>query len=545
MLNRKTALVRLLCLTLICCLLAVRPVMAEEVSWPEADDIQADGGILMDAGSGAILYEKNADQAYYPASITKILTALIVIENCDLDEMVTFSYNAVYNVEAGSSNMGVLDGDQLSVRDCLYGMMLASANEAANALAEHCAGSIDAFADMMNEKAAELGCTGSHFVNPSGLNDEDHYTTARDMALITQAALANPTFVEIDSALYWKHAPIQRYPDPDDPGNTVYAHHAMLKKNDSRYYAGAFAGKTGYTSLAGNTLVTAAERDGMTLICVILNGHQTHYQDTKSLLDFGFQNFKSVNVSDSDSSYPSIQDDLTISGLSLSAISSLVIDSDCSVTLPKTADLSDAKITIQNDPGDNAPDGAAARIIYTFAGHTVGSSWLQVHQTTAASSLVRAAASLAASEAVGIPEPTTKAAESLTEEAADAGGAALSSDDAAASPGDSVSGTDETDSPAVAESSPALAKEAKEDLSNAAAFTIPPMFWPAAAAVLLLAAIITAAILIRMHREKQEEQERFLRRERRKQRLQDIGFTREEFDRLVEGRRQSSPRRKR
>ena len=153
MLNKKTFPVWLLCLILICSLFSVRPVMAE-VSWPESTGIQADGGILMDADSGADIYEKNADQAYYPASITKILTALVVIENCDLDDMVTFSYNAVYNVEAGSSNMGALDGDQLSVRDCLYGMMLASANEAANALAEHCAGSIEAFAEMMNEKAA-------------------------------------------------------------------------------------------------------------------------------------------------------------------------------------------------------------------------------------------------------------------------------------------------------------------------------------------------------------------------------------------------------
>ncbi len=118
----------------------------------------------------------------------------------------------------------------LSVRDCLYGLMLASANEAGNALAEHLSGSIEAFTDLANQKALELGCTGSHFANPSGLNNPDHYVTARDMAAIMRAAISNPVFVEIDGARYWKHAPIKRYPDPDDPHNTVYAHHAMIKR---------------------------------------------------------------------------------------------------------------------------------------------------------------------------------------------------------------------------------------------------------------------------------------------------------------------------
>ena len=213
--------------------------------WPEMPGIKADGGILIDMASGTVLYEKNADQPYYPASITKILTALIIIERCNLEDMVTFSNHAVNDVESGSSNMGALPGDQLTVRDCLYGLMLASANECANALAEHCSGSIEAFADVMNQKAAELGCTGSNFANPSGLNNENHYVTARDMALITKAAIENPVFLEIDGSLYWKHAPIKRYPDPEDPHNTVYAHHGMLKKNNANYYAGAFAGAEG------------------------------------------------------------------------------------------------------------------------------------------------------------------------------------------------------------------------------------------------------------------------------------------------------------
>lgn len=194
----------------------------------------------------------------------------------------TFSNEAVNTLEPGASILGARAGDQLSVRECLYALLLQSANEVANALAEHCSGSIDAFAELMNEKARSLGCTSSNFANPSGLNDENHYTSAYDMALISQAAFSNPTFVEIDSTTYYDvpAGKLKQYPD----GWRYYAHHRMLKKNDSLYYDGVIGGKTGYTSLAGNTLVTCAERDGLKLIAVVLNGHQTHYSDTKALL---------------------------------------------------------------------------------------------------------------------------------------------------------------------------------------------------------------------------------------------------------------------
>ena len=137
----------LLCLTLVFSL--ITPINAyAEATWPDYVPIQAEGGIVMDADTGTVLYGKNIHTAYYPASITKIMTALVVIENCSLDEMVTFSHNAVYNVEAGSSSAGLDEGDVLSVRDCLYALLLKSANESANALAEHVAGSSEAFAEI-------------------------------------------------------------------------------------------------------------------------------------------------------------------------------------------------------------------------------------------------------------------------------------------------------------------------------------------------------------------------------------------------------------
>ncbi|MDO5416859.1 MAG: D-alanyl-D-alanine carboxypeptidase family protein [Lachnospiraceae bacterium] len=501
-------------------------------SWPQSAGISADGGILMDADSGAILFEKNADQAYYPASITKILTALVVIEHCDLDEMVTFSHNAVYNVESGSSNMGALDGDILSVRDCLYGLMLASANESANALAEHCAGSIEAFAQMMNEKAKELGCTGSHFANPSGLNNENHYVTARDMALIMQAALDNPVFMEIDSALYWKHGPIQRYPDPEDPHNTVYAHHSMLKKNDSRYYPGAFAGKTGYTSLAGNTLVTAARRDGMTLICVILNGHQTHYQDTKTLFDYGFSGFQTIDLSDYDHTYTSIENDMTIAGLTASPISTLSMEEGCTLTLPQNADFKEVETTLDYELDASAPEQAVAEISYTYAGHPVGSSFLMIKDSFHSRARTSAAAAgLSDTPSVGIPEPTTKAMDEtrpLKEEpAADA---ALSAADEGVSTGETLA---ESGSPA-------------SDLPALPGFSIqiPASVWKALAFTLLLAVLITVTVLCQIRRRKREEENRRLRKERRRQRLDDIGLSQEDFDSMIEQKRLTSRRRK-
>ena len=267
----KRFLVLFICICLSAGLLPMTAMAAPE--WPSDVSIQADGGIVMDSDTGTVLYGKNMDQPYYPASITKILTALIVLERCDLNEMVTFSHDDVYNVEAGSSSAGIDEGDVLTVRDCLYALMLASANESANALACHISGSREAFAQLMNEKARSLGCTGSHFNNPSGLNDENHYTTAHDMALIARAAIQNPEFLTINGTRSYQLAPTKRTPE----GGYVANHHKMLNKNEAVYYPGAFAGKTGYTSLAGNTLVTCARKNDMTLIAVVLNGHQSHY----------------------------------------------------------------------------------------------------------------------------------------------------------------------------------------------------------------------------------------------------------------------------
>lgn len=340
--------------------------------WPSDLGIEAEGGILVDADTGAVLYGQNIHVPYYPASITKILTALIIIENCSMDDVITFSHNAVYNVESGSSSAGYDEGDTITVKDALYAMLLKSANEVANALAEHCAGSIEAFADMMNEKAAALGCSESHFANPSGLNDENHYTTAYDYSLIARAAYANETFVAIDSTTYYELPPSKRNPE----GQTVYCGHKMLKKNNSLYYEGIIGGKTGYTMTAGNTLVTCAQRDGLKLITVILNGHKTHYTDTKALLDFGFASFEHLPIEDYIGEYTKPQRLLAFGKYSDKNASSVYVDTSGYITLPISADTSLVTTSISYELTGVRPSNAVAKISAVYDDREVGYTFL-------------------------------------------------------------------------------------------------------------------------------------------------------------------------
>lgn len=267
------------------------PIQSNEIpDWPEGPMIEAQAAIVMDAGSNSILYEKNIDQELYPASITKVMTVLVALENASLDDTVTFSENAVLNLEEGSSHIGIRPGEKLTMRQCLYAIMLASANEVSNAVAEHISGSVDEFVKLMNEKAAKLGCQHTNFTNPHGLQNEKHYTSAYDMALISQAAIANPTFVEIASTKSYT-IPITNMVAEE---RTFQNHHKMLLTDSSFSYNGCEGGKTGYTSSSLNTLITFSNKNGMELICVLLkvNGSEKTYKETTELLDYSYNNFK-------------------------------------------------------------------------------------------------------------------------------------------------------------------------------------------------------------------------------------------------------------
>ncbi len=263
---------------------AAPPAQAQQSAQAEALEIAAEGAILYDVTHNRFLYEKNADMHFYPASTTKLMTALLVAERCSFEETVTFSETAVSRLESGAVTLKMKAGDQFSVKDCMYGLLLKSANEIANGLAEHVGGSIEGFAGLMNQRAAALGCTNTHFVNPNGLNDPQHFTSPRDMALIARAAFENSTVRQIASTLKYSFPASKSVPSVRE----LTMGHKMLDPSRAEYYPGFVAGKTGFTSLAGNTLVTCVERDGVRLIVVILKSRQTHYADTKKLLDYGF-----------------------------------------------------------------------------------------------------------------------------------------------------------------------------------------------------------------------------------------------------------------
>ena len=269
--------------------------MTQSSGWPTPPTIESASAILIDAKNGNILYSKKANKKRHPASITKVMTALIVLENCSLDETVTFSYRATHDLEPGSTTIARTEGEEMTVEECLYALLLQSANEVAQGLAEHVAGSIEDFAVMMNEKAEELGCTKTHFTNPSGLNDDDHYTTCHDMALIMQAAVQNSDFLRIESANSYTIAPTNKHEE-----ETIVAQKHKLVKSGSDHYDGAVAGKTGYTTQTGHTLVTYAVRGDMELICVIMRSDGTQYADTRALFDYGFDNFSMKNMADTD-----------------------------------------------------------------------------------------------------------------------------------------------------------------------------------------------------------------------------------------------------
>lgn len=457
------------------CSLTAFPVFAKP-DWPADTGVQSEAGIVMDMDSGAVLFAQNIHVQLPPASITKLLTALVVAEHASMDEQVTFSHDAVYNVESGSGNkLGLEEGDVLSVKDSLSVMLLQSSNQAANALAEHVAGSREAFADMMNEKAEALGCRESNFENPSGLNDEAQLTSAYDMALIGAAAFSDPEILEICSAKKATLPPTKNNPE----GRTYSLEHKLVVTEDGTseyYYPEAVAGKTGYTSLAGQTLVTYAVKDDRSQVAVTLKSTQkTHYSDTKTILDFGFKRFKNVNVAENETHYITGEEPVEINGVSYLP-SELYLDDTAVITLPNDAEFGDADQYLQTEIPENHPEGAVGRIIYSYNDRQIGVAWLY----------------------------TTKALSSAAEPSQEA--------------------PEQTD--------PSSSKEPSEKKG----ISLPDgrLIAGAGAAVMLLIAVcgIYAAV------QQRKEKERLARmKERRRKRLEEMGCSQDEFERLLNERK--------
>lgn len=340
----------------------------EFTDWPNGPAIGAQSAVVMDVNTGTILYSKNPHDELFPASTTKLLTGLLVIENTTMDEIVTFSSDAVWNIDRGSTHLSIDVGEQLTVEDCLYGLLLASANEVAYALAEHVGGSMDAFVEMMNERAKAIGCTNTHFANSNGLPRDDHYTSAYDLALIARECFANETFCKIASTTKYTIKPTNKQSEERPISN----HHKMLP--GFKYeYEGFIGGKTGYTAVARQTLVSCAERNGMRLICVVMKEEApAQFTDTMELFDYAFSSFQTVNISDNETRYDLNSDAFFKTKYDIlgSTKPILSISKSGNAVIPKSVKLSDLKTQITYST--NATDGKVALLEYYMGENPVG-----------------------------------------------------------------------------------------------------------------------------------------------------------------------------
>ncbi|MBC8530132.1 D-alanyl-D-alanine carboxypeptidase [Christensenellaceae bacterium NSJ-44] len=254
--------------------------------------ITAPCAILIDTASGKVLFSKNADTKCYPASITKIMTCILALKNGDLAEEIKVS-NIVNTIEAGSSNCGLRPGETLTLEQLLYGLMLNSGNDAAAVIAEHFGGSIEGFADMMNAYAAEIGMTNSHFVNPHGLHDDNHYTTPADMAKLARVGMSIPKFREIVSTRI-SELPTNEVVSDERP---LVNGNKLIDPNSPYYYEYAIGVKTGYTTKANHTLVASASKDGVEVIAVVMNDEKEgKWKGMKTMFDYAFKYYGALDL---------------------------------------------------------------------------------------------------------------------------------------------------------------------------------------------------------------------------------------------------------
>lgn len=252
--------------------------------------LDSKAAVLMDFNSGKMLYEKNINEKIYPASITKVLTAILTVENCNLSDVVTISNSAISGVEYGYVTANLKAGEELTVEELLNVLLVASANDAALVLAEHVGGSMDNFVSMMNQKAEEIGCTNTNFVNPNGVHDDNHYSTVHDLALIGQYAMQFDIIKEISSKTHYELGSTNKYSKDD---RVFYTTNDMLVSSNKNYYKYAIGIKTGFTTPAGHCLMSYSEDDELSFICVAVGASTSdnRYSDVKNLFKYGYDNY--------------------------------------------------------------------------------------------------------------------------------------------------------------------------------------------------------------------------------------------------------------
>lgn len=348
-------------------------------SGPKKNKLSSDSAIVMELSTGTVLYEKNIHKKHYPASITKIMTSLLVTEHTSLSETVTVSEAAAYGIERGSSTVFSDPGEKMSVEQCLYAIMLESANEVCLAVGEHISGSTKKFVALMNRRVKELGLQDTHFNNPNGLPDKKHYTSAYDMAVIARQAMKSSAFRKICGTKTYECAKTNTHKEK----RTWTQHHQMVNgwEHPKYEYKYAIGGKTGFTHVSKYTLVTYAEKDGMELVCVIMKakgpkqGEPNEYTDSTTLLNYGFEKYQKYATNQENTE---INADLfnNYGSYFNSKESPVHLAEDASVVLPKGVSLSAAKQSIQYHDNIDLHQGnnIIGRITYQYDNRTVGSS---------------------------------------------------------------------------------------------------------------------------------------------------------------------------
>ena len=350
-------------------------IVEATVDYPEAPEIYGHAAVLIDMDTGAILYSKNPHEKLYPASITKIMTALLAVENCALEDTFTFTQDILNVLPWDAAKYGYVAGEEVNIRDLLYVLMLRSANEVAIGLGMKIAGTEEEFGKLMTEKAKEIGAVNTNFVNATGLHDDNHYTTAYDMALIAMEAMENATFAEVWGTPNYIVNPTNMEPDVV----RIWNRHGMLVNTGTSYYSAAKGGKTGYTDEAGRTLVTYGEKDGRNLMCVVMkSGTETVYDDTRFLLEYGFGQFENISVKENESRFGQSNDSFFVSRDNIFGSDlSLMELSDGYVTVPKGAKLNEVgyELTyLDKNEGD-----VIARIVYMIGENYLGDVSLKLN----------------------------------------------------------------------------------------------------------------------------------------------------------------------
>lgn len=363
-------------------------------TWPKCPSIDAEAACVMELSSGLVLYNKNMKKKNYPASITKIMTTLLAIENCSLGEEVTFSAEAVASIPWDGTKLGVTAGEKISIEQCLYAIMLHSANDVCAGVAEYMSGSEEKFSKQMTERAQEIGCVNTHFTNPHGLHDENHYTCAYDMCLIGREAMKNSIFRQVVKNRSYTVGKTNKSDE-----RVINNHHQMINGYRTNYiyeYDRVIGGKTGYTSMAENTLVTFAKKGDMEIVCVVMraqsnNYRENQYTDTRKLIDSAFENFQLYTM-DGSSSTKTTSDVSEYSPMftKYNALMSekhpvITLEGVPYIVLPKGVKKQKASQSIQyydQSASIGRDQTAIGEVSYTYNGKTVGNARILYHPQT-------------------------------------------------------------------------------------------------------------------------------------------------------------------